>query len=100
MNLIWKGFIIENLLSSVNRVGDDNDFGDAFLVASLIDSASDSKQFYFSAGDEGYMMNCFDQGLVTDVDMRNRSSDIVLDARIRDNNCCVGRCGCLNSHVI
>ena len=69
MNLIRKGFIIENLLSSVNRVGDDNDFGDAFLVASLIDSASDSKWFCFSAGDEGCMMNCFDQELVADVDI-------------------------------
>jgi len=53
----------------VNGVSDDNDFGDVFLVASLINATSDSKEFYFSAGDKGHMMNRFDQRLVTYVDI-------------------------------
>ena len=53
----------------MNRVGDDNDFGDVFLVASLINATSDSKEFCFSAGNKGRMMNHFNQRLVTYVDM-------------------------------
>ena len=54
------GLSIEYLLSCVNGVGDDNDFGDVFLVAGLINAASDSKEFHFSASDEDRMMNHFD----------------------------------------
>ena len=62
---------IEYLLSRMNGVSDDNDFRDVFLVASLINAASDSKEFYFSTGDKGHMMNRFDQRLVTYVNMQN-----------------------------
>jgi len=94
------GLSIEYLLSRVNEVSDDDDFGDVFLVAGLINTTSDSKEFCFSAGDKGCMMNHFDQRLVTYVDVRNRSGDIVLDACIGNNNHCVGGRGSLNSHVI
>jgi len=94
------GLSIEYLLSCVNGVGDDDDFGDVFLVADLINAASDNKEFCFSAGDEGHMMNCFDQRLVMYVDVRNRSGNIILDAYVGNNNCCVGRRGSLNSHVV
>ena len=69
MDLIWMGLSIKYLLSHVNRVGDDDDFGDVFLVAGLINATSDSKEFHFSAGDEGHMMNRFNQRLVTYVDV-------------------------------
>ena len=65
------GLSIEYLLSRMNGVSDDDDFGDVFLVAGLINAASDSKKFHFSTGDKGYMMNRFDQKLVTYVDVRN-----------------------------
>ena len=94
------GLSIEYLLSHVNGVGDDDDFGDVFLVAGLINATSDSKEFRFSAGDKGRMMNCFDQGVVMYVDVRNQSGDIILDACIGNNNYYVGGCGSLNSHVI
>ena len=55
----------------MNGVSDDDDFGDVFLVASLINATSDSKEFCFSAGNKGHMMNCFDQRLVTYVDIQN-----------------------------
>ena len=71
VDLIWMGLSIEYLLSCMNGVGDDDNFGDVFLVASLINAISDSKAFCFSAGDKGCMMNCFNQRLVTYVDMRN-----------------------------
>ena len=63
------GLSIEYLLSHMNGVSDDNDFGDVFLVAGLINATSDSKKFHFSAGDKSHMMNCFDQRLVTYVDV-------------------------------
>ena len=63
------GLSIKYLLSCMNGVSDNDDFGDVFLVASLINAASDSKEFRFSAGDKGHMMNHFDQRLVTYVDM-------------------------------
>ena len=94
------GLSIKYLLSCVNGVSDDNDFGDVFLVAGLINVASDSKEFRFSAGDKGHMMNCFDQRLVTYVDVQNRSGDIILDAHVGNNNHCVGGRGSLNSHVV
>ena len=71
MDLVWMGLSIEYLLSCMNGVGDDDDFGDVFLVAGLINAASDSKEFHFSAGDEGRMMNHFDQRLVIYVNVRN-----------------------------
>ena len=83
------GLSIKYLLSHVNRVGDDNDFGDVFLIAGLINATSDSKEFCFSAGDKGRMMNYFDQRLVTYVNVQNQSSNIVLNARIGNNNHCV-----------
>jgi len=63
------GLSIEYLLSRMNGVSDNNDFGDVFLVAGLINAASDSKEFRFSAGDKGRMMNRFDQRLVMYVDV-------------------------------
>ena len=63
------GLSIEYILSHMNGVSDDNDFGDVFLVAGLINATSDSKEFRFSAGDKGRMMNHFDQRLVTYVDV-------------------------------
>jgi len=94
------GLSIEYLLSCVNGVSDDNDFGDVFLVAGLINAASDSKEFHFSASDEGHMMNCFDQRLVMYVDVRNQSGNIIHDTCIGNNNCCVGKRRSLNSHVV
>ena len=80
---------IKYLLSRMNKVGDDNDFGDVFLVAGLINATSDSKEFRFSAGDKGCMMNYFDQRLVMYVDVQNQSGNIILDAHIGNNNHCV-----------
>ena len=80
------GLSIKYLLSHVNKVGDDNDFGDVFLIAGLINATSDSKEFRFSAGDKDCMMNYFDQRVVTYGDVQNQSSNIVLDARIGNNN--------------
>jgi len=83
------GLGIEYLLGHMNGVGDDDDFRDVFFAASLANTASNSKKFCFCAGDKGHVMNCLNQRLVTYVDMRDRSGDIVLDASIRYYNCCV-----------
>ena len=100
VDLIWMGLGIEYLLSHMNGVSDDNDFRDVFFAASLADATSNSEKFHFCAGDRGHMMNHLDQRLVTYVDVRDRSGDVILDASIGYYNCHVWRQGRLDSHVI
>ena len=69
VDLIWMGFIIEYLLSHMDGVGDDDDFASAFFAICLTNTASHSKEFCFCAGDEGRMMNCFDQRVVVYVNV-------------------------------
>ena len=94
------GLSIKYLLSRMNGVGDDNDLRDVCFVASLVNTTSNSEEFCFCAGDKGYMMNYFDQRLVTYVDMQDRSGNVVLDASIRNYNCRVWRHRRLNSHIV
>jgi len=60
VDLIWVQLCIKYLLGCVDGVGDDNDFRYIFFVASLIKSTPNRKEFRFSAGDIGHMMNCLD----------------------------------------
>jgi len=60
VSLIWMRLGIENLLGCMDGVSDNNDLRDVFFVASLTKSAPNSKEFCFSAGDVGHVMNCLD----------------------------------------
>ena len=86
VDLIQMGLGIKYLLSCMNGVGDDNDFRDVCFVASLVNTTSNSEKFCFCASDKGCVMNRLDQRLVTYVDMRDQSGDVVLDASIRNYN--------------
>ena len=66
VDLIWIGLGIEYLLGHMNGVSDNNDFS---FVASLANTASNSKKFCFCTGNKGHVMNHLDQRLVTYVDM-------------------------------
>ena len=85
------GLGIKYFLDHVNGVSDDDDFRDVFFAASLVNTTSNSEKFCFCAGDKGHIVNRLDQRLVTYVDMRDRSGDVVLDASIGYYNCCVWR---------
>ena len=69
VDLIWMGFIVEYLLSYIDGVGNDNDFGSVFFAICLTNTASHSEEFHFCVGDEGYMMNCLDQRVVAYVNV-------------------------------
>ena len=66
----------------MNRVSDDNNFGNAINIWGLVDTISDSKKFCFSACDMNYMMNNLCDGSIMGVCMWYRCSNIVLDASI------------------
>ena len=43
----------------MNRIGDDDDFGNAITIWGLVDTTPDSKKFHFSTSN----MNCMVDGL-------------------------------------
>jgi len=43
MRLIWMQGVVENDLHDMDGISNDNDFGNTFLVASLVNAASNSK---------------------------------------------------------
>ena len=43
IQLIWMRRAVKNVLYSMNGVGNDEDFGNIFLVASLVNAASNSE---------------------------------------------------------
>ena len=100
VDLIWMGLGIEYFLGCMNGVSDDNDFRDVFFAVSLANTTSNSEKFCFCAGDKGRVMDRLDQRLVTYVDVRDQSGDVVLNASIGYHNCCVWRQGRLDSHVV
>ena len=55
---------------------------------SLINLVSNSKQFSFSRSDINCIINCFGQNVSTRTDIQNRSSNIVFNTSIRNNNDC------------
>jgi len=91
VDLIWMGLGIKYLLGHMNGVSDDDDFRYVFFVASLANTTSNSEKFCFCTGDKGCVMNHLDQRLVTYVDMRDQSGDVILDASIGYYNCYVWR---------
>ena len=84
----------------MNKVSDNNDFRNICFVTSLVNTVFNSEEFCFSAGNKGHVMNCFDQRLVTYVDMQGRSSNIILDTCIRNYNYCVWEQESLNSYIV
>ena len=76
---------IEDFSGHMDGVGYDDDFGDIINGACLIDTASDSEKFGFSTCYKRSMVNSFDEWLVGRVNVRNRCSNIVLDAGIGDH---------------
>ena len=66
-------------------VHDNNNLGDITIGSCLIDAASDSKEFGLYTCYVGGMVECFHDRFVTNMDVYNRHSHIVLDASICDD---------------
>jgi len=67
----------------MNEIGDNDNLGYIVGIRSLINATPDSEKFRFSACDKNHMIDCLCKRLVVCMYMRNKSSDIVLDACIR-----------------
>ena len=80
MNLKRIWYIIKNF---PNRIHYNYNFPDALKIGGLIYTTSYSKQFSFSRHDIDHMMNHFDDLFVVNIDMSDRSSNLVLYAGIR-----------------
>ena len=89
MDLIQIGFIIEYLFSCMDGVSDNNDFGNVFFAVCLTNTASYGKEFCFCADDKGRMVNHLDQRVVMYVNVQDQCGNVILDASIGYNECCV-----------
>jgi len=69
MDLMRMRSAVEDFLSCMNGIGDDDDFGHVVYSAGLINAASYCKKFCLRASDKGSVMDCFDKGTIVRVDM-------------------------------
>jgi len=69
MGLEEMRFAVEYFLCSMNGVRYNDNLGDVFFGAGLVDTASDSKQFHLHACYECCIMYCFGEWLVCYVNM-------------------------------
>ena len=60
MDLIWVKFVMKDFPSCVDRVGDNNDFGNVLNAACLVNAASNGKKLGFCTSDEGSVVNHLD----------------------------------------
>jgi len=67
----------------MNGISDDDNLGYIVGICSLVNATPDSKKFRFSACDENCVMDRLCKRLVVYMYVYDRSSNIVLDARIR-----------------
>jgi len=70
----------------MNRVGDDNDLGNAIMIWGLVDTTPNSKELCFSTGNINYMIDSLGNGVIVCMHMRYRCSNVIFDASICDNN--------------
>ena len=100
MQLVRVQWRVENSLSSMDRITDDNDLTDVGKIHSLIDTTSYCKELCFSSYDVYSMMNCLDNWVVVDMDMSYWSSDLILYTGIQYNDCRLWICWYLKSNVV
>jgi len=84
----------------VDRVSDNNDFGNVLNAAYLVNATPNGEKLGFCTSDKGSVMNRLDHWLVEDVDMGNRGGNVVLDAHVSYNNCRFGGGRRSQCHII
>ena len=70
----------------MNRVGDDNDLGNATMIQGLVDTTPNGKELCFSTSDMNHMMDSLGGGVIIYVCMQYRCSNVVFDTGICDND--------------
>ena len=90
MDLIRVRFAGEDFLCSMDGIRYDNDFGHIGDIASLINAASYCKKFCLHARDEGSVVDSFDKRSIVGMDVRYGCGNVVFDARVRYDKCCLG----------
>jgi len=83
------GFTVKYLFYHMDGVSDNDDFGNVFLAVCLVDTTSNGKELCFCASDKSCIVNCLNQRMVTYVNVRYQCSDIVLNASICYDDCCM-----------
>jgi len=78
---------VKDLFCHMNGVHDNNDFGYVLEMDCLINAASDSKEFSFSASDVDCMVKGFDDWPIVNMNMCYRRCDVVLDTGVCDREC-------------
>jgi len=78
MSLKRIQYITENFPNRMNGVHNNYDFPDALKIGGFIYAIFYNKQFSFSSCDINYVMDCFDDLFVMNMDIRDRSSNLIL----------------------
>ena len=81
----------------MNKVYDNNDFGNFLKKDSLINATSNSKEFSLRARNVNCIVKSFDYWFIVNIDMRYKQSDIVLNTDICYYKCVGWRVGRFNS---
>jgi len=88
MNLERMCQRIKNFLGCVNRIGNNDNFGNIAFGRGLVDTAPNCKELSFGTSDKGHIMKSFDKRTVNYVCVQNGCSNVILDASICYNDGC------------
>ena len=91
---------IENVLSCINSIHNNNDISGLWYLNSLVDTVSNSKEFGFSWSNIDSIMNCLSDIIKRRVNIRDRYSNIVSNTSIQNNNNRFGIQWCIWENII
>jgi len=74
---------VENSLSSMDWISNDNNLGNIVIGCGLVDAVFNSKQFSFSTGNKCSVIEGLDKWLIGNVHVWDGSSNVIFDASIR-----------------
>ena len=69
----------------MNWISNDDDFGNAGRIDSLINATSNNKKFHFCACNIYSIMKSLGKGFIVDMNMRYGGSDVVFDTNIHND---------------
>ena len=90
MLLEWMRTAVKIFPRSMDGVSYDNDFGDGFVGAGLINATPNGKELYLCTGYKCGMMYSFCDRLISNMDMWYRCSNVVFNASIWYDKSCMG----------
>ena len=77
---------IKYLLCDIERVRDDNNVFNVVVYDSLVNSTLHGEELSFGSGNIDGPMECFDNRFVIEMNMRNRSSNLIFYVSIQYDN--------------